>query len=209
MNPSLFCGIVILMLADPGDFVVREPWRLSIDERIQLRLDPAAIEARRRAWTADQTSAFQREASTGAGSRFIIDGRRNPELLLPFELMDFLLSGVSGPMERQQAFRRTVSDGIAAAGWRHDEFWRELERIRAADSPRPAHTRRARREPTAEAEGREHCAARAHVLALARERFGHEAFDRFLYLAVAPKITTFAEVPTSAEHLRAAEEGCR
>src|SRR5947209_1534119 len=95
------------------------PWLMDLDTRIQQRSDHYSHSSRANAAAASITS----------GEPEIIDGRKNPELLLPWELHRFLIS---------TAF---YDDSAVAVQWRlrfvnavpklrvPDAFWATLERL--------------------------------------------------------------------------------
>src|ERR1051325_6272872 len=62
-------------------------WEWSIDERIAKRLDPQDIRERAAAEDSDlRKDGFQVEVHGMGPVQFTVDGRRYPELLMPFEL---------------------------------------------------------------------------------------------------------------------------
>lgn len=197
----------------PGPRTVKAAWEWDVEERIAVRLS--------------SSSPARKVVEAGnplrpAGERYFdVNGATHPELLLPHEVFGAL---IDLPDERRIKSRRARYDpAIAAAGWNPDEFWRDLGRITAAylsvqqedmreqlraNTLPPAERRKA--EARAEQLGIEQCRLRVEALHAAREHFG-PAFDRFLYTAVAPKISIGGNEPgpNEAEQLRRAAGGCR
>src|SRR5207245_1510680 len=62
--------------------------------------------------------------SVSAGdSRVVIDGRTNPELLMPNELFNALLQGLSDDAQVRAVNRQTLAPGIRAFGFDEAAFW--------------------------------------------------------------------------------------
>jgi hypothetical protein len=161
------------------------------------------------------------EVRSAGEEYFEIDGRTNPELLLPFELFGSLVNEMASE-DRFLASRRLYDEGIIAAGWTPDEFWNELRRavkpyLAAQGDSLAIQQQLAGLDPPThrEAESRitlldyKQCRLRADALREMRERFG-PAFDEFLYNAVAPHLSlgSSAPDPDEAERLRFVEGGC-
>jgi len=197
-----------------GDGGKPPAWNLTIEERIAARLQHHS-----------GPPSSSGEASLAAGpASFVIDGSRDPELLMPWELMNVLLRGVSGNSAYQDDVRSQYKDGIIAAGWKPDEFWVAIEEAGTSFIPvaRKSRTLLALAATAAPAERPEHerdvqalripyCSARVEALRLARAHFGRERFDRFLYTVIAPTMTVSGSVSeeTDAARLRFIEGGCR
>lgn len=201
------------------DGLGQEPWRdpnpyrhiseLTVEERLAERLDPARIaeRAREHRLRHPQIAAFER--STHAAERpegvitYVIDGRRNPELFLPHELFSSLLTGVRlrEPLRTKQ--RGFFRESIRRFGFEDELFWRELERA-AADLTSMLETKRVDASPD------EGCRQRHRALQTAREIFGRQRFDRFLYEVVAPAAqqSSATNVSDPAAALKREAEGC-
>jgi hypothetical protein len=198
-------------------------WQWTDEERIAVRLDP------QRGRPAPPTAAPDSAAAT-ATSRpkvalsYSIDGRTNPELFLPYELFDSIAGGLSPNPNIRQKTREFYREDLIAAGYDENEFWAALE---TAASPYLTLKRRAyldheRDVAAAKKRGDTHtpsmrgndeslCRARIDGLNAARQHFGRETFDKFLYNVVAPNkmFATSSNYPDPAELLRREAGGCR
>jgi hypothetical protein len=208
----------------------REAWQLTDDERITARLDPEKIRQR----MAAHASAMNRLHGSGASSgmsmssgqplMFRIDGAENPELFLPFELFANLLRGVDmklTPNDRQMA-RAMLEPKIKTFGFEPEAFWTALGSsttgyFKARDGGGlTAASKRARTEATPSPSGPNDghialCRGRLMALSSARDHFGRETFDRFLYTVVAPTLTVTSSPPGPDEGsgLRYLAGGCQ
>jgi hypothetical protein len=153
----------------------------------------------------------------------VIDGNRNPELFLPWELFDDLLrEAYVGPSEARDVIRATFLERATRLSLPSD-FWDKLAvaaasrleliaRERELLATRSAADPGSRRRLDAELDQIEGllCGARIESLRKARVAFGEETFTRFLYVAVAPNLKYQMEPGTAgAKELRAGEEGCK
>ena len=182
-----------------------EPWRWTESQRVQARFDPTSITER-----LANVRGTVRSKPTDA---FLIDGQRNPELFFPWELMSFLLETmeVSGPA--REVRQLTYSADIAAAGWDPKVLWETLEqesneyvRIKATLEDQLKTSKGRHSDPFLR---QELCDARAFALEASRQAFGREAFDKFLYTAVAPHYQMWTTHARSAEVLMRVERGCK
>jgi len=197
----------------------RRAWQLTVDERIALRADPIAANER--------VNASRQGLKVGpnqAAQERIVDsftGKTNPELFLPHEVFDelmqlaFLLNPRMG-----DAFRKEMQPEILRYGFPPD-FWEKLRNLsviymadvrQAYDNPNARNLRNQTDQREREEFNRNYdvmCRSRADALAKAREVFGAEKFDRFLYEAIARNMfkTIFDREDINA--LRRASEGCR
>lgn len=227
----LGCGLLVLLIALPsaGQTVSPEPtkpaWEWSLDERIAKRLDPVSImeraQANERELNLSPEELTYLGLSTPPKVRFTVDGKRDPELLMPFELFDSILHGVR---DGGESTRSTYHKAITESGWEEQEFWRTLEistvEYRRATDARLVIERKARtlegaekRSLTAQAEsdGVRECGLRADALQSTRSKLGIEKFNRFLYERVAPNVGIGSDFPLNNEEwrLRFIEAGCR
>jgi hypothetical protein len=194
-------------------------WEWSLDERI-AKLDPESI--RERAAAEERWLRGGLQVRAPEPIQFVVDGKRDPELLMPFEIFGSILMGVD-PRWREDT-RRQYRDKIAAFGWPEEVFWKTLEEA-ASEHTRyqdesielqmklrtlspPEHRKL---ESRIEKLGYQACHARADAFQKVRVKLGAEAFDRFLYGAVAPEISIGSALPVGdeAERLRFVEGGCR
>lgn len=195
----------------------KQPWEWTVEERLAKRFD--AIDARERraayedthraqlrAAAADLESvSFADESASGAIHQSI-DGRRNPELFLPHELFESLMSGLQPDAQRRAAQRQFYAPAIRAAGYDPETFWSRLAEVAQAY----ANVRYESSGATAAMSRRQRCAERHHALEAARRAFGQDLFERFLYTVIAPtkqKASVTVGVDP-ADELRQAETGC-
>lgn len=165
----------------------------SVDQRLRARFDPADVEKRLQA--IDMVPAPERGA-------VVVDGARNPELLLPTELFGALLKqGFDENPEARKIYRDRV-DLVAAELGIGPELWPVLKELAAGLLPRDARTGQT---------WEEECRSLFEALAAAREAFGEKTFDRMLYEAVAPglKVSATGNGPELEKQLRDMEGGCR
>jgi hypothetical protein len=181
--PLQFALLFLLALQDAPP---KAAWEWTNEERIAARKDPVLRIQRRE-------EAFAAGDLERSDKRDVLVGRRNPELFLPTELMNNL-KGAYRPDAKRRA-REQWAPGTHRFG---DDFW---ERLFAAGRPffeaDVRHLQLQRRWQTQDAAERERaqdelssvsdslCPLRMQALRAARETFGHEAFDRFLYEVVA------------------------
>ena len=200
----------------------RPPWKWTDEERIAKRYDPSSMRSREDAYVAET------EGAAVAKGRDVVQGDKNPELFLPSELYRGLLMRAFSPVpEASQGFR----DGYQSksAGLRiDDDFWQRLERtarpyldsikaqLALVKEYQTAHPgRRAEIDRQDDERGMTDCRLVIQNLEAARATFGREAFDRFLYEAVAPSMLSASVFGTSddsyvsADHLRYLAGGCQ
>ncbi len=208
----------------------KEPWQMTDDERIAARLDPEKIRQRSEAHSVRLPRHHSEGPSgmaVGATSQpipFVIDGAANPELFFRFELFAYLLRGVDPKLtgtDREVA-RALLMTKIKAFGYEPETFWNELSasvpryfEVRDGVSSRSP-SKHARIEAIAPPSGPDDvhtalCRERLTALSSARNHFGSETFDRFLYSVVAPTITVTSNPPGPEEGagLRFLEGGCQ
>lgn len=232
----LFAALPILA----GSPATTEPnWAWTTEERIARRLDPRNIHDRVEDYaTRTQSLTGKRgvaSSSVTESPTFVIDGRFDAGLFMPWELMERFLNITDAGALHREAIRERYTDDIAAFGWGTTSFWRDLDDISTQYVALRNEIREVAsavdREPTAKAlESRtdetrlprtgqapsprkdlkdEFCFIRAQALERARERFGRDQFERFLYEVVAPGVMVFSDDPMTAEQLRRLEEGCQ
>lgn len=201
---TLFCATSVL--AQIG----KMPWQWNDDERLTARFDAQAIAARNAAYMKSRSRATTLEHPVGQGLRYVIDGRRNPELFLRHELLDHLLRGLGSNERANQQYREPLTPFLVAAGLNPGSFWTELSHV---GQPYLALAQRidAQHRGRTGAEEKAICAARVDMLAAAEKRFGRERFDRFLYTAIAPSIihTESTTYPDALGRLRQEAGGCK
>ena len=191
-------------------------WDWTTAERISARLTAAKVERR----GANANTGDSELSSQALVARFGIDGSRNPELFLPWELFDSFLArtrlGGSDTVDPRALYEADV----ALLGWDEDAFWRDMEQLRIeydaaraeivalqnVNSPETRLERHARNQRRDEA-SRLLCAARAQ--ALLRARALYNSFDKFLYTSVAPTLSLTSATPTDGVTLSWIEGGCK
>ena len=201
----------IAAIAEPQTQEARAAWQWSATDRSIAR--DAYVQQKQAEDRVQHPSVREPKAT--------ILGSVAPELIFPIELFDRLLrisfGAESRDLVRQDVEERSRDAGLAlpAAFWTSLETYAaeylrskaEVERLslslqRAKPRARAALERRIRFEKTSQ------CSFRAAALADARNLFGANTFDRFLYAAVAP--TTFVTViGQPAESPLALERGCK
>ena len=145
---------------------------------------------------------------------YIVDGHRNPELFLPHELYDMLLSGLTPDESLRLKQRAFYQPFLRKLGYDDAAFWNALASIngeyllvRFGDT-QSHFSSTANMQAATDAR----CRVRFNALEAARRLFGRAAFDRLLYTVVAPtamKSTTTTSSGHFADDLRRAEQGCR
>lgn len=190
----------------------KPPWEWSDEERIRVRFDPASIRERAAAHEAalppyahtqmqsTQTQSSQhikaQSAEVPGSSQRIVDGSRDPGLFLPAELLDVLLEGLHPNASFRTHARVELANDIRGMGYTEDDFWDKLEQL---STPYRALTSRPSNLAVQHAKTPDgtmvsflidvdRCVARHNLLQSARTAFGAQAFQRFLYTAVAPEI---------------------
>jgi hypothetical protein len=196
----------------------KQPWKWTASERLKKRLDPASMQLR----TSRAQARMSASGSNGFGGTgdFVIVGETDPELFLPWELMDTFLSEIGGDANHQLRMRRAFQRWIGPLGVDDQKFWRTIEQLsthyaaaRERSITLQMKLRNGETKTTlaheVELTNREICSARIDALEGARAAFGVENFDRFLYTAVAPHVVIRSSVPTDATALLWSSEGCR
>jgi hypothetical protein len=161
----------------------KQPWAWTTEQRLAARFDAVSISQRKAAYERSMPQSIQNasDAVPAAESRteYVIEGRRNPELFLPFELVRGILdSGFDADIERRGRSRALYRHGIAALGMNEADFWALL--ATSEERARRPHLAKSIDADTAV------CRVRVEVLADLRQIFGQDVFDRFLYVTVAP-----------------------
>ncbi len=202
----------------------KHPWQWTDEERVEVRFDPNAMKAR-------LDRHFAKAEAEGRSIRFppqlVVDGASNPELLMPWEVFERLLtSGFSDGPRVREAFRASVAEqATAILGSKHN-LWAILEDVAfdflASRREEMALARTVRAATSAERKKifaeievvqSPQCGYRADALRAARLVYGADSFDRFLYEAVAPRGTLVGSLDrTRAEHrslLLFVQGGCK
>lgn len=220
-----------------ADVAVGKPaWKWTVEERLAARFDPEAVEAQEVARKAHEDELRKQSPEgrlpldellaqmTGPEPVTItLDGSKTPELYLPGELFWVLID--RGLQQEQGSadlgkFWVRIEGRAAALGFGSD-LWDRLEKVAA---PYVALQRSADRlrfvkqqeDGERKEEAHRRCVARAQALRAAEAEFGHEAFLRLLYEAVAPdeyQVQILGPEPVDyqrhADDARFLEGGCR
>lgn len=168
-------------------------YKWSVDQRLRVRFDPSDMEKRLQA--IDMVPAPERGAN-------VVDGSKNPELLLPSELFrELLKQGFDENLDARTTFRDRLEPVASDLGI-GPELWPTLRELAAGLLPS------AEREKLT---WEELCLSRFEAMAAARKAFGEKSFDRMLYEGVAPglKISAMGAGPELEKQLRDGEDGCR
>jgi hypothetical protein len=195
-------------------------WEWTVEERLADRFDPAKIREREIAYEArfPQTSGSPRRAreeSAGTSGKqpvvYMIDGSRNPELFLPYELFDGLLAGLNPNEEARHKQRAYLQESIRRLGYDDEAFWALLESISAKYLPLRFGQKKTLSSVEVNAIAATKCQERYDALEAARALFGRKKFDIVLYTVMAP-VSQYSEATLDddpgAMHRRA-ETGCR
>lgn len=207
----------------------REPWEWTDDERIAARLDPAQMRERADAFARrERNHPNDATESEESSPRDVIDGSRNPELFLPYELFNWLMNGVvTEDPKARDLWRLSLGSRLRGTGVDEASFWQQLEQVVAGytrvqseqdqiaeEGARTSDVgkRRSLRKKQ-ESFGLVLCRARHEALEAARAHFGRETFDRILYDGVAASGLTSSAVHTpgrdEAAGLRYVAGGCK
>ena len=190
---AIFIAVVLLTLST---FAAdrKAAWEWTIDERLAARLETIHPNVGKRIAA---TAVGSDEAKRGGG--FVtagLDGRVNPELFLPHELFDGLLTAFITD-ESLAAKQRGLYGGlIRKLGYDDREFWKTLHSLSSEYLPYRFGGIGSTREKVAQWTA-EKCRERHRALEAARSVYGAREFDRLLYVVIAP---TF-------QHSHAASDG--
>jgi len=197
-----------------------KPWTLTLEERIALRTNPEL--ARQRTAIRSQTADG---ASVNSGLKSIVDdfdGKTHPELFLPHELFRELIGlAFLSPPRFSQVIREDLMPQVRQHGLPSD-FWQRLQSLSAGNAAdmravddlnerirQQGGRARERAQQALPFKNADACRSRAEALAAARNEFGRDAFDSFLYDVIAANMHHVADRLPEPELLRQAERGCR
>ena len=204
----------------------KPPWEWTVEERIAVRTDPALIAQRMKEKRAEARARGEELPEHWE----VIQGIEHPELFFPDQLFNALLSLAFNPDREQRLFYRQVYTKRSKSLEIDPSFWRDLsilsaevlarkhEQLReiqerereSTDEPEVQSAREGQVSQEVRQKQLAACAARRAALEKAREVFGAEAFDRFLYEAVAPSFGIAGSFgPSSASAMRFRTGGCR
>jgi hypothetical protein len=211
--------LAVPLIAQPR----KEPWQLTLDERIALRTNPQLARERARRERETQPPSKLSVDARAAVIADSIDGKTHPELFLPHQVFDQLVKlAFLADVQTGEVVRKGFMPDVRRHGLPRD-FWIRLESLstiyfadfRAVtdllETGRQQHTM-ADRERVQNALTLKHadaCRSRAAAFAAARREFGRERFDRFLYEVIAVGMFSVTDRLPDPEVLRRAEEGCQ
>src|SRR5258708_14734525 len=101
----------------------KRPWEWTDDERIASRFAAQEIEQRANAYKASHPKTTLDARTSGVGVRYVIDGRRNPELFMRHELFEDLLRGLGSNQAASERYRTSLDGELRAAGFSPAIFW--------------------------------------------------------------------------------------
>lgn len=193
---------VLVLVAAPlclADGPQKKPWEWTLEERLAERFDREKNRERQAQYELDYP---QSKGKPGGGAG--VDGKRNPELLLPTELFEGLLSAYTRDPELRRKQRWLWGRGMRRMGIDDAQFWPKLESIASEYIE-------LRWGALSDRHTQEHweatCRARYEALQAARNTFG--GFDVLLYTVVAPHYQSSSSSPMAGARLRAQERGCQ
>lgn len=180
---------------EPGPAPRRAPWEWTDSERWASLQNEGEAAARVQVHLAERSRVASSAAAEDPRPYDVIDGNRDPHLFLRWELFSHLASaGYAQDANFRQVWREMREKARRDAGL-PDTFWNEFEVISAAYRA----SRRRQRDLYSSTLGpdertaafaairAEICRDSSAAIAEADARFG-PAFDRFLYLGVAPRL---------------------
>jgi hypothetical protein len=173
----LFCSIAVTLTAFAG--TAKHPADWTLEERLAKRFNAADIAARKQAYHLAHPGTDDGYVEhLRVGEHVIednVDGSRDPELLLPHELFDGVLTGVFTEEPLRSKQREFYRAAIRHFFGDDEKFWSAIGEFAA---PLTGLANRSD----------EHCRAAHMALQKARARFGPALFDEFLYEAIAPSM---------------------
>lgn len=198
-------------------------WEWTLEERIAVRTDAAAAKERvREPGMSAPVPATQASAPELGVIADAFDGTTHPELFLPYQVFDQLIgiafptNARSGRLNREGFMPEVERLGLPA------DFWDRLEILSTifiadrrevwdavAAVGRLSGAERKRAEEALALKHIDICRSRADALTAARNEFGQERFDRFLYEVIAVNMFTVADRLPDPARLRQLAEGCR
>lgn len=199
--------------ADKRERWRKRAWEWTLEERLVQRFDPSGIQERETAYRAahggqlgSSPSKLTQVSYSAENVAYRIDGRRNPELFLPHELFDSLVTGLVPDIELRTKQRVFFESKIRAFGFDADLFWAELSSVSQEYVSVKYDNSRVASPVTAH----DHCRARFLALQAARRSFGHNRFEQFLYEVIAPskQMSSVTGGSDPASQLRDADKGC-
>lgn len=216
-------AIFVLVLCSSVAASAKEPWEWTVEERLKLRFDAAAVRERVSAHQARRAGRSVATSSVNSGEPIpadYISGKAHPEAYFPSEIVTmFVRSAYAFDDEAAAEFRLSAAQRTASLGLPEEllsVFAHEAEEFilmmkeevalrdrmdSAADAPRAAAELQILQSRL--------CPVRFALMRRMRQRYGTD-FDRWLYRGLAPDwATAIFTTSRNAETLRNEEQGCR
>lgn len=218
-------ALVVLMLGmlaapvHPVDEHVRAAWQWTNEERLHARFDPVAMQSRYRRYESQLKPRF-RSDSTDSSAIDVVIGAETPFLLLPWEPFESLITRAfaSDPRVRdywRATYTRSSDTRLDATFWNRLEssaleylqLREDIDQLRDVAASIDDSVRRAEVETELSKLLRSQCSKRIRALEEARRAFPDDAFDRFLYEAVARHVVVWSDEPAST--INRIQGGCK
>lgn len=116
-----------LFAAELGGSASKPAWDWRDDDRIAMRLDSVSVRERLRIFREEECRGVSSTSRIVQTATFLIDDQRDPELFLPWELMERFLNRVQPGRETTAAIRARLEGRIRSFGWSPDAFWRQID----------------------------------------------------------------------------------
>jgi len=210
----LFLGSGLALAGGPES---RKAADWTLEERLEMRFNPESMRSR----SHHSAEVAGPEMAPPAEGVNVVDGSRNPELLLPHELFQSLLTRAYGPnAETRETYREGLTAVLRSLGF-SETFWDELEdqakellevdresRLRTEGYALLPEERKTEIRRELEELKVTYCQDRARVIAEVTAHYGRERFYDLLYRGVAPHMTLSSNGVT-ADQARFVAGGCQ
>src|SRR5262249_4435230 len=109
---------------DGGGPKKKEAWEWTDEERIAARFDPAYVKANTRSGA--ERYGYPAAENVPGHAVLVVDGSKNPEIFMPFELFTSLTQGLDDDQPSyRDGIRSMYHDRLVAFGYKDPEvFWR-------------------------------------------------------------------------------------
>lgn len=220
MHAILAILILAQAVSSPHRDTPKQAWEYTDEERFAMRFDPVSMRERAEHSARQRGRTSELDAIADGNVPNVVEGLRNPELFLPFELFTLLIrDAYFAEPEWQQMTRKRLQPFGAG-----DDFWSAMEssaepmintRIEERELSKKlssATSDEERRRISGEydaATGQAHCAIRYEALRRATEVIGRERLYRVLYEGIAPGLSTTSRDPDLYSRFQFLNGGCR
>lgn len=184
----LAAAVAIAMTLAAAPLQEREPLRVNKpaatwtdEERAAARYDPVRIAERNEIYFRDHPAEDERGASAmsrpSVSGHIIInvDGRRNPELVMPFEAFEALVGAVDPRRDSRLRLRAKLAPGIRDLGLDVEKLWSDVDEV-AGDYAQYRLS-----------DASDRCEARNLAFKAAEAKIGHDTLYRVFYEVIAPQ----------------------